>query len=94
MYCFGEIMDTNNIRKLSRKELLELLIDQMKENEELKVKLQQKERELENIHIISAKAGSLAEASLELVNIFKKADEAAELYLNNLKYINENGEDS
>lgn len=43
------------------------------------------QKELDRREVISHKAGSLAEASLELMDIFKQADEAAEIYLENLK---------
>lgn len=80
-------MDIKDLRKLSRKELLELLIEEIKENDQLRKDLKKKEEELDNVKVISNKAGSLAEASLSLVDIFKKADEAAQIYLNNLKNI-------
>ena len=78
-------MDIKDLRKLSRKELLELLIEQAKENKELREELDKAQSELDKIKIINHNAGSLAEASLALVDIFKKADEAAEIYLENLK---------
>ncbi len=78
-------MDFSDLKKLSRKELLELLIDQVKENENLKKELEDCRKELERREIVIDNAGSLAEASLEIFDIFKKADEAAKLYLDNVR---------
>lgn len=78
-------MDFSDLKKLSRKELLELLIDQVKENENLKKELEACRKELERREIVIDNAGSLAEASLEIFDIFKKADEAAKLYLDNVR---------
>lgn len=85
-------MDIKKIKKLSKKELLELLIEQVKENEELTKKLEEAQKEIDRKILISKRTGSLAEASLELVDIFKKADEAAEIYLKNLENIESNVE--
>lgn len=78
-------MDFSDLKKLSRKELLELLIDQVKENENLKKELEACRKELERREIVIDNAGSLAEAFLEIFDIFKKADEAAKLYLDNVR---------
>lgn len=78
-------MDFSDLKKLSRKELLELLIDQVKENENLKKELEACRKELERREIVIDNAGSLAEAFLEIFDIFKKADKAAKLYLDNVR---------
>lgn len=78
-------MTDKELRKLSRAELLELLIEQSKENQELRRRLEEAEKELNDRKLKIAKAGSLAEAALALSDVFKKADEAAQLYLENLK---------
>ena len=78
-------MDFSDLKKLSRKELLELVIDQVKENENLKKELEACRKELERREIVIDNAGSLAEASLEIFDIFKKADKAAKLYLDNVR---------
>lgn len=78
-------MEENKLKKLSRKDILELLLEQMKENEELKKDLSMAEKELSRRKLIVENSGSLAEASLEIVEIFKKADEAAQIYLENIK---------
>ncbi len=74
-----------NLSKLKKKELLKIMVAQgeeidalRKENEELKEKLE--ERNLDFDHI-----GSIAEASLAVTDIFKEAEKAALVYLENVR---------
>lgn len=78
-------IDFSDIKKLTRKELLELLIEQVKENDRLEKELDEAKDELKRRELIMENAGSMAEASLEIFEIFKKADQAAQLYLDNVK---------
>lgn len=78
-------MTDKELQKLKRPELLEIMLNlkseldsQKAENEELRKKLDEKTIALE-------KSGSIAEASLELSGIFGAAQEAADVYLNNVK---------
>ena len=65
-------IDNNKaIRKLSRTEILELLIDQMKENERLKAKLNEAEKKLADRTISIENSGSIAEAALKISGIFE-----------------------
>lgn len=80
-------IDVSDLKKLSRKELLELLIDQVKENDDLIKELNSYKKELKRRKLIIENAGSLAEASLEIFEVFQKADEAAKLYLENVKKV-------
>ncbi len=80
------------LKKMSRKELLEILLEQTKRIEELENKIEKLTEKLESKKIIFKNAGSLADASLQLSGIFNVAQEAAEIYLNNIKELNEKGE--
>ena len=82
-------MDNKELRKLSRKELFEILLEQTKRIEELEVKLDRANKELNERNVSISNVGSLAEASLVLSNIFKSADEAASIYLENIKKLTE-----
>lgn len=80
------------LRRLRRKDLLELLLEQSKENEDQRLllavqkkKILHLEQKLQNRKIDIAEAGSLAEASLRLNGIFDAAQAAAQQYLDNLK---------
>ena len=70
----------NDLKRLKRKELLEILLEQTKRIEELEDKLDILQKELDSKNISINQSGSLAEASLKLSNIFKSADDAIEIY--------------
>ena len=87
-------VDVKDLKKLSRKELLELLIEQVEENQKLKADIHMAMKELERRDLIISNAGSLAQASLEIFEVFERADQAAKLYLENIKKMNKaDGED-
>lgn len=71
-------MTDNELRKLSRAELLEMLIAKMKENSELR-------RQLAEARFTAEKAGTLAEASLMVSGVFEAADKAARQYLESIE---------
>lgn len=78
-------MTDRELHKLSRKELLELLISQAGEIEHMREELKNYEaREADRVIKIS-KAGSIAEAALELNGVFEAAQAAAEQYLLNIR---------
>lgn len=76
---------TNELKRLSRRELLELLLKQCKRIEELEIKLNDFEKKLKSKSIILETSGNLAEASLKLSHIFEDADEAIALYKENIE---------
>lgn len=82
-------MTEKELRHLSRKELLEILIDQTKEITSLRDTVQKLENELTERRITIAESGSLAEASLKLNGLFADADKAAKQYLENAGLIEE-----
>lgn len=78
-------MADRELRKMNRRELLELLIASEKENERLKASVEQLKAQLQSRDIQIANAGSLAEAALTLNGFFESADKAAEQYLETLR---------
>ena len=78
-------MTDRDLKKLSRVELLELLIAQTKETERLRVQLEEANAKLESRTIEVKEAGSIAEAALRLNGVFTAAQEAAAQYLENVK---------
>ena len=78
-------MNDKELKKLNRKELLEILLSQAKLIEELESELARTQKELNNKTIILKEAGSIAEATLRLSGIFEKAQEVADEYLNSIK---------
>ena len=73
------------LKKLSRMELLEMLLAQTKRVEELEKKLAKAEQQLQDRRIDMANAGSLAEMSAKMSGLFEVAQETADLYLENIR---------
>lgn len=78
-------MTNVELKRLSRRELLEMLIEQGKENDRLKEELRQATEKLQSRKIIFENAGSLAEAAMAINDVFAAADAAAAQYLENIK---------
>ena len=87
-------MTDKELRRLSRSDLLELLISQTEENQALKTRVAQLEDQLNDRRIAVAEAGSIAEASLKLNGVFAAAEEAARQYLENIQRIQQEQEAS
>lgn len=87
----NEVVFVNDkeLRKLKRKELLEIMLSQAKLIEELENELAKTKEELNNKNIMIKEAGSIAEASMKLSGIFEKAQEVADQYLNSIRKNNE-----
>lgn len=78
-------MTEKELRRLSRRELLEMLITRTMENERLTEELQQAQKELSDRKLIQERAGSMAEAALQLNGVFEAADRAAREYLETIR---------
>lgn len=74
-------MTDENLRKLKRAELLELLIEQGEELERTRERLRKAEEALADRQLKLQTAGSMAEAALKLNDVFAAADRAAQDYL-------------
>ena len=83
----GGYLTENELRKLSRIDLLELLLEKSRENEKLQEELDQVKAQLAERNIKIEKAGSIAEAALALNGVFEAAQAAADQYLENLRTI-------
>ena len=73
------------LRKLKRKDLLEILLLQNKRISELEEELKTTKEILSSREIIISEAGSIAEASIKLNKIFEVAQKTADDYLKNIK---------
>lgn len=83
-------MTEKEIKKLNRKQLLELLLKQTERADMLEKKLNEAEKKLEDKTLAEAEAGSIAEAALKLNGIFEAADAAAAQYLKNIENLSKN----
>lgn len=85
-------MTEKEMRRLKRAELLELLLEQAQEVELLKKELADTRKQLESREIKLEKAGSIAEAALQVNGVFEAAQEAAAQYLENINTLAERQE--
>ena len=87
-------MTDQELRKLSRKDLLELLISQGRERDTLQAELEQVKAALKNRQLHIEQAGSIAEAALQLNGVFEAAQAAAQQYLENIRQRSEHIEEA
>lgn len=80
-------MTDRELRKLSRADLLEMLLVQTRETERLKQRVRELEEKLEQRQLRLAEIGSLAEAVLEVNSVVEVAQAAANQYLENIMAI-------
>ena len=79
------LLTEKELRKLNRYQLLELLILQTERADKLQAKLEIAEKHLFNQEIKLSSLGSIAEASLQLSDVFKAAQDAADMYIDAAK---------
>lgn len=77
------------LKKLSRADLLELLLEESRENEQLRAQLEEANQKLASREIELQNAGSIAEAALRLNGVFEAAEQAAQQYLENVRRLAE-----
>ena len=77
--------DTKEYKRLSRQELLELLIEESEKTEELERQIQAARDELASRELRIKDAGSIAEAALSLNGVFEAVQAACDQYVENVK---------
>ncbi len=77
------------MKKLSRTDLLRMLIDQGEEMKVLKEELEKAKAEISEREIKMTEAGSIAEAALKINGVFEAAQAASQQYLENVKHLSE-----
>lgn len=80
-------MNEKDLRKLSRRQLLELLLAQSQRIDELEQNLMKAKELLKKRQLVMRQAGSIAEAALQLSGIFEAAQKAADVYLESVQEI-------
>lgn len=85
-------MTQKELRRLSRGELLEMLIEQSEELQALREKYAQAEAALANREITLNEAGSIAEAALRANGFFEAAQASAQQYLDNVQVLTQRQE--
>ena len=77
-------MKEKSLKRLSRAELLELLLEQTRQTEMLQEKLAKAEELLNQKYLKVQEAGDLAHAVLAVNNVMEAAQNAAQQYLENI----------
>ncbi len=78
-------MTERELKKLSRADLLQLLLDERRENESLQLKLKEAEEKLSERMLVLEEAGSIAQAVMQLNGVFEAAESAASQYVENVQ---------
>ncbi len=78
-------MTAKELRRMSRSDLLELLLTVTRENERLREQLQQLQQKLDDRALEIENMGSLAEAVLKLNGVFEAAQAACDQYTENAR---------
>lgn len=74
-----------SLKRMKKIELLELLLEQEKEIEMLRMENEELKEQVDIQRIKLESSGSIAEAALKISGIFDAAQKAADLYLNSVK---------
>lgn len=86
-------MDEKDLKRLSRQDLLKLLLEVEKENQRLSEALEAAHAQLNDRRIRISEAGNIAQAALSLNGIFEAAQRAADDYVSSVKALNEKKEE-
>ena len=83
-----------NLKKLTRRQLLELLLKQTQRADELQAQLDAANEKLNDRALMEEEAGSIAAASLKLNGVFEAAEAAAAQYLENIRRLSQHLEEA
>lgn len=86
-------MDLGKLKRIKRVELYEIILAQDEEIKRLRQETADLSVKLAKRDINIQKAGTLAEASFSLTNIFEEAQKVADIYLENVKMQTSNGDE-
>lgn len=86
-------MTEKELKKLSRADLLKLLISQSQQTAALQEELKETRKKLEDKTLAIEEAGSIAEAALKLNDVFASTENAAQQYLENIQLLSQRQED-
>ena len=81
----GPCLKEKELKRMNRRELLELLVAQSRENDRLRQEADAAKRALEERAICIEQAGSIADAAMQLNHVFTAAQQAADQYLENIR---------
>ena len=82
-------MINKDLKKLNRRELVDIIYQLKKNDEEMQEKIAALEVELQDKRINISEAGSIADAATNITDIFYKAQTTADIYLNEISCMKE-----
>ncbi len=85
-------MDNKEFKRMSRRELVELIYAMKKNEMALQEKIAELEKKLEDRTIMMANTGSIAEAAMAVNKVFEAAQAAADAYLHSIQTANADAE--
>lgn len=78
-------MTAKELKKLSRRDLLEILLEQSRQMQSLQEQLEEAQAKLDDRQLKLDKAGSIAEAALQLNGVYEAAEAACQQYIESMK---------
>ena len=87
-----EIMISKELKKLSRRDLVDIIYQLKKNEQEKQEKIAALEEALQEKRIRVSVAGSIAEAAVDITQIFSTAQRTADLYLHEIASMKEDTE--
>lgn len=78
-------MQGDDLKKMNRKELLQLLYEQGQKLDEQQQQIDAMKAQLTGERLSLSNAGSIADAAMEVFNVFETAQKAADAYLDSVK---------
>ena len=85
-------MISKELKRLSRRELVDIIYQLKKNEQEMQEKIESLKNELEDKRIRVSTAGSIADAAMSVTNVFSTAQMTADLYLREISYMKEDTE--
>lgn len=85
-------MVSKELKRLSRRELVDIIYQMKKNEQQLQEEIASLQEQLEDKRIRHSMAGSIAEAATSVTNLFATAQAAADLYLNEITCMREETE--
>lgn len=82
-------MNSKELKRLSRRELVDIIYQLKKNEEEMQGVIESLEKELQDKRIRISDAGSIADASMCVTNVFAAAQMTADIYLDEISKIKE-----
>ena len=85
-------MISKDLKKLSRRELVDIIYQLKKNETQMQEKIAELEEALQDRRIKLSAAGSIAEAAVDITNIFHTAQRTADLYLQEISFMKADAE--